>query len=94
MDSVFWTFEYEGRTYTSTKAGPITSITSGLDISLWSSQMTKAYIEARELAETRLGTSTLSGFEARSLSYQCSTFLKGRAVTYSSDERYDGEDKS
>lgn len=48
---------------TSTKAGPITSAASSLISAYCDSDLRLAYIEARELIETSLSTSSLTSFE-------------------------------
>jgi len=62
-------FREKSRLTTCTKAGPIASTTSSLNISSFGNELiVKAYIEAREPVETSSSTSTLSSFKrARSL---------------------------
>jgi hypothetical protein len=79
---------------TGAKAGPITSATSGLNISLLEQySLVLAYIKARELVETSLGTSSLTRFK-RAWSLLSASFLAQIkfSQTYSSDKRHNSQD--
>ena len=89
----------EESSYAGTKAGPITSTTSGLiSASVVDNRALQAYIESRELVETSLNTSTLTSFDlSRSLDISQYTNVQrkeGRGLTHSNDKRCHGEDQS